>query len=391
MSIKIFGENIIAVANSTATNRLRIGTRGSVLARWQANWCAEQLRRAGHEVEIVFIQTSGDAIQDQSIVKMGAQGVFTKEIQRALIRNEIDIAVHSLKDLPTEYVPELRLVAVPERGSFRDAFVCSNRETHKKIETIEDLPPLSRIGTGSLRRKTQIQNCFGNQFQIEEIRGNVETRLKKLDECEYDAIILAEAGLIRLGFANRIRSLLDSAHFLPAVGQGAIGIETRAEDVQTISRVGVLFAPTTFVAVLAERAFLRTLKGGCIAPIGALGQFEQSQSAQEQIKQEQSAQEQSGHENGGHEKIENKQKLSKTGHLRLSGRIISLDGTRKFESTRSIPLDLPPTSFVSNRFLSEQVENAAEQLGVDLATDLQLSGAEEIIKEIQTVRAGRSS
>jgi hydroxymethylbilane synthase len=198
------------------------------LARWQANWTAqklaEQLNIQGIATEIVVIQTSGDLIQNEAIVNIGAQGVFTKEIQRALLDNKIDVAVHSLKDLPTEYVSGLSLVAVPKRESYRDAFV-----SHI-AEKIEDLPAGAKIGTGSLRRETQILHRFGNKYLVEDIRGNVETRLRKLEQGEYDALILAEAGLLRLGFADSIRSLLEPPFFLPAIGQGALGWEIRTDD-----------------------------------------------------------------------------------------------------------------------------------------------------------------
>ena len=288
---------------------LRLGTRGSTLARWQANWTAEQLSNQGVAVEaapeIVIIQTSGDLIQHESIVNIGAPGVFTKEIQRALLENKIDIAVHSLKDLPTEYIDGIALIAVPPRASYRDAFVSLI------AEKIEDLPKDSRIGTGSLRRKTQILHHFGDQYQVIDIRGNVETRLRKLEQGEYDALILAEAGLIRLGLADTIRSVLEPPFFLPAIGQGALGWEIRADDMRAAEVLQPLNDEATFAAVLSERAMLRTLQGGCSAPIAALG-------------------------------------MVKDSTLTLHGRILSLDGKKMFDAVQSAPLSDDPELLGTN-------------------------------------------
>ncbi|GHT13182.1 porphobilinogen deaminase [Planctomycetales bacterium] len=244
---------------------IRLGTRGSTLARWQADWTAATLRSRGIDVEVVVISTSGDAVQNQSIVNIGAQGVFTKEIQQALLDGKIDLAVHSLKDLPTDLVDGLTLAAVPKRESYRDVFVSNIAASP------EQLPENSRIGTGSLRRQTQWLYRYGNHCRLDDIRGNVETRLRKLDNGDYHAIILAEAGLKRLGFADRIRSFLYAPDFLPAVGQGALGLETRSNDAEVIKLVESISDKDTLTAVLAERAFLRTLQGGCSAPIAALG------------------------------------------------------------------------------------------------------------------------
>jgi hydroxymethylbilane synthase len=278
---------------------VRLGTRGSVLARWQANWTAEQLRAQGTAVEIVVIQTSGDRIQNESIINIGAQGVFTKEIQRALLDNKIDIAVHSLKDLPTDRVAGLTLAAVPMRESYRDAFVslCA--------KNIEDLPKGARIGTGSLRRKTQILHHFGDEYRVEDIRGNVETRLRKLEQGEYDALILAEAGLKRLGFSHVIRSVLEPPFFLPAVGQGALGWEIRSDEEQMAALLQPFCDLPTFAAVRAERAMLRELQGGCSAPIAALGTVRNST-------------------------------------LTLHGRLLSLDGKQMFEAIQVIPFSDDP-------------------------------------------------
>ena len=308
----------------TGKSRIRLGTRGSRLARWQADWCADRLRRQGVEVEIVVIQTSGDRVQNQSIVNIGAQGVFTREIQRALLGGEIDLAVHSLKDLPTEPVDGLVLGGVPERGPHRDAFLSS------KAASLEELPENSRIGTGSLRRKTQLLNRFGDRFRIDDIRGNVETRLRKLDEEEYDALILAEAGLLRLGFADRICSFLEPPDFLPAVGQGALGLEIRSDDVKTAEIAISISDSATFVSVLAERSMLLTLQGGCLAPIAALASVDGET-------------------------------------LTLHGRILSLDGSKMFETTRGS--------------ITDPVE-----LGRQVAEELVALGADAILDEIRAIR-----
>lgn len=288
---------------------LRLGTRGSALARWQANWTAEQLRTQGIAAEIIIIQTSGDLVQNEAIVNIGAQGVFTKEIQRALLENRIDLAVHSLKDLPTEHVAGLSLAAVPKRGSYRDVFVSPI------AEKIEDLPDGSRIGTGSLRRKTQILHHFGDKYRVEDIRGNVETRLRKLKQGDYDALILAEVGLGRLGFADVICSYLEPPFFLPAVGQGGLGWEIRTDDQRTAAVLQPLIDIPAFAAVRAERAMLRELQGGCSAPIAALGTVADTV-------------------------------------LTLHGRILSTDGKQMFDAVLSAPLSDDPEALGINVALS---------------------------------------
>ncbi|MDR3183613.1 MAG: hydroxymethylbilane synthase [Planctomycetaceae bacterium] len=295
--------------------KIRLGTRGSALARRQADWTAAQLLIHGIETERVIIQTSGDSEQNQSIANIGAQGVFTKEIQRALLDGKIDLAVHSLKDLPTDPVAGLQLAAVTKRDTYRDAFI-SNR-----FETLDTLPERSRIGTGSLRRKTQLLHQFADRFRIDDIRGNVETRLRKLDSGDYDAVILAEAGLIRLGFAGRIRSFLEEPMFLPAAGQGALGLETRSGDDSVTKIAALLCDRETFAAVSAERAFLRTMQGGCLAPIAALGTV-------------------------------------KDGVLTLHGRELTLDGKMCYENTQSVMLTGGTAEFIT---LPETLGNAVAQ------------------------------
>ena len=245
----------------TDENTLRLGTRGSKLARWQADWVASQLTSAGFRVEMVLISTKGD-VTTGPLGAAGGIGLFTKEIQRALLADEIDLAVHSLKDLPTDPVPGLKLGAVPPRESNRDAFVS------EQYADLASLPEGARIGTGSIRRRAQL--LYQRQdLQVLDIRGNVDTRLSKLDDGEYDAIVLAEAGLKRLGLTARIASVLDRDVMLPAVGQGALGVEIRADDQVTADAVQVLDDESTHHAVIAERAMLAALRGGCLAPVGA--------------------------------------------------------------------------------------------------------------------------
>ncbi len=253
-----------------STASIRIGTRASQLARWQASWVAGQLRALGARVELVEITTRGDTQQQGPIAGIGLQGVFTKEIQAAVLASEVDIAVHSLKDLPTDTVAGLVLAAVPERENPADALVST------KADSLMTLPAGARVGTGSLRRQAQIRHLCP-ELEVVGIRGNVDTRLRKLDAGEYDAVILAAAGLGRLGLADRIAELLEPPRVLPAPGQGALGLECRAED----SAVGELLAKlddaTSHRAVEAERSMLAKLHGGCSAPVGAWGRIEGGQ------------------------------------------------------------------------------------------------------------------
>lgn len=248
----------------------RLGTRASALAQWQAQWVATRLRELGHTVDLVLITTRGDTTQDQTtelgegapISGLGTVGVFTKELQRALLENRIDLAVHSLKDLPTDPVEGLTLAAVPERESPFDVLV--SRQGLK----LHELPRQAVIGTGSLRRRAQLLH-HRPDLRMADIRGNVDSRLRKLHEGQFDAIILAEAGLNRLGFSDQITQVLPADVLLPAVGQGALGVETRAEDASLIAILQELNSSATRAAVLAERSLLFHLAGGCLAPIGA--------------------------------------------------------------------------------------------------------------------------
>jgi hydroxymethylbilane synthase len=247
-------------------NPLRIGTRGSPLALWQARHIADRLRplSAPRAVELVEIETAGDRVRDLALTQIGGDGVFTKEIQRALLAGAVDLAVHSLKDLPTTPVAGLVLAAVPPRGPAGDVFV-SRR--HRRFD---ELPAGAVVATSSLRRRAQALHRRPD-LRLVNLRGNVETRLRKLQEQDLDAIILAQAGLERLGLAEHITGILDPVWMLPAVGQGALGLECRADDAETRALLEPLNDVPTRQAVLAERAVLRGLGGGCLVPIGAAG------------------------------------------------------------------------------------------------------------------------
>ncbi len=314
-----------------ASSGMRLGARGSRLARWQADWVAQQLRTAGHAIEIIEIRTRGDVQQVGPISAMvdgaastGGQGVFTKEIQRALLAREIDFAVHSLKDLPTTPVPGLVVAAVPERAPIADALISD------VADSIDALPQGARVGTGSFRRKAQLLSRRPDLL-VKDLRGNVETRLAKLDlpedeGGEYDAILLAEAGLARLGLADRIACRLAPPEMLPAPGQGALGIECRADDERTLAVLASLEHAATRAAVTAERTALARLEGGCLAALGAWGRIEGES-------------------------------------LRLSVVVLSEDGTQR--------LDAEATGSVDN----------AEALGTRVADDLLARGAAALLRD----------
>ena len=249
--------------------RIKIGTRGSPLALWQANWVKSQLKdlHEGLEVELVTIQTSGDKIQDVPLAKIGGKGLFLKEIEDALLRRDIDIAVHSMKDVPVMLPNRLCIAAVTKRENPCDAFIS------KDGAQLVDLPENARIGTSSLRRQTQLLN-FRPDFQIVPLRGNVGTRLRKLESEELDGIVLAAAGLKRLGWEDRITEYVNTEILLPAIGQGAVGIEARYIDVDILSLLVDLDHEETHRALEAERSFLKALEGGCQVPIGAYAKLE---------------------------------------------------------------------------------------------------------------------
>lgn len=237
---------------------LRIGSRGSKLALWQAEWVAARLGELGARSRIEIIRTTGDRITDAALAKIGGKGLFTREIEEALLEGRVDLAVHSMKDLPTAMPGGLVVAAVPPREDPRDAVVGGR---------LEELPAGARVGTSSLRRTAQLR-LLRPDLVIEPVRGNVDTRLRKLEEGRYEAIVLAAAGLRRLGWDGRIAELLPLEVMLPAVGQGALAIETRA-DGEALELCRRLDDPASRQAVSAERALLTALGGGCQVPIAA--------------------------------------------------------------------------------------------------------------------------
>jgi hydroxymethylbilane synthase len=311
--------------SESAQSTIRLGTRGSQLARWQAEWVADRLRRIGQAVELVEIATHGDLDRERSVEEIGTRGVFTKAIQRALLAGDIDLAVHSLKDLPTEAVDGLVLAAVPPRENPADVLVTNI------AASLDELPHDARIGTGSLRRQAQLRHRRPD-LRIEDIRGNVDTRLQKLDDGQFDAIVLAEAGLRRLRLTGRIQEVLPFDVMLPAVGQGALALECRSNDVAAQTKVAGLDDPATHSAVLAERALLARLRGGCMAPVGAWGRVEGDR-------------------------------------LHLSAVVLNAEGTRRLEAH-----DVTERTDITN----------AEQLGRCVAEALLAQGAAELIAASRT-------
>jgi hydroxymethylbilane synthase len=301
-----------------AANHIRIGTRGSALALWQANWVADRLRELGATVELVEITTSGDRDQRDPILGMNQQGVFTKEIQAAVLNGAADIAVHSLKDLPTETVEGMILAAVPERESSSDVLVS------QAGQSLSELPAGARVGTGSLRRQAQLRH-LRSDLEIVGIRGNIDTRLRKLVAGEYDAIVLAAAGLGRLQLTANVAEELAPPRMLPAPGQGALGIECHREASEVLNFASQLQHAESRAATDAERAMLAMLHAGCSAPVGAWGRVED-------------------------------------GNLVLDGLVASLDGRRILRASAIGPME------------------KATQLGRQVADELLAQGAGEIIQ-----------
>jgi hydroxymethylbilane synthase len=309
-------------------HNIRIGTRGSELALWQTYHVKALLetRFPGISIDVHKIKTTGDKILDAPLAKIGDKGLFTKELEIALLDNRVDIAVHSFKDVPTLVPDGLLIAAVLEREDVHDVFIANPKKAH---QTFAGMPRNSIIATGSLRRKCQLLNARPD-LQIVEIRGNLNTRMKKLDTSAWDGMILAKAGVLRLGWALRITDILPLELMLPAVGQGALAIESRAGDQRVQEMLHTLHHPATAAAVSAERALLHYLEGGCQIPIGAYGQIH------------------------GNE-------------LRLDAVIGSLDGER----------------MVQGKIAGTIAD--AEQIGIDLAKDLFARGGKEILKEIRQV------
>jgi hydroxymethylbilane synthase len=301
---------------------ITIGTRGSKLALWQANWVKDAIGRRfpDRSVELSVIKTKGDKILDVPLAKVGGKGLFVKEIEEALLDGRIDLAVHSMKDMPAEIPAGLCIGAVPQREEPRDVLVTSNNQS------FDQLRKGARIGTSSLRRSAQLL-FLRPDLSIIPLRGNLDTRLQKLHTESLDAIVLAAAGIRRLGLADRITQVLDEDLMLPAVGQGALCIETRAQDTRIEQVVGVLDNPDTRQVVLGERAFLNRLGGGCQVPIA------------------------------GHGHIDSQA-------FTLTGLVCDIDGTHRIKQTRTGPLD------------------QSEQIGQNLAEALLAEGAGEILERL---------
>jgi len=309
--------------------KIVIGSRGSKLALWQANWVKDRLVDAGHAVEIKIIKTTGDKIQKasphqplpasiaQAVAEAGAKGLFIKEIEEALMARDVDVAVHSLKDLPTAQPAGLEVAAIPAREDARDVFISA------RGKPLEGLPPGARIGTSSLRRQTQLKS-LRRDLEILPMRGNLDTRLRKLERGDCDALVLAAAGVHRLGLRDRITSYFPVSQMCPAVGQGALGIEIRSEDTRVREAVTPLDDRESHGAVRAERAVLRRLGGGCQVPIAAYAVVED-------------------------------------GRLRLYGVVASQDGDQVLRATTVGSKDNP------------------EELGTQVAEDLLKQGAQTIL------------
>ena len=296
---------------------LTIGSRGSQLALWQARWIKGRLEELGETCRIEIIRTTGDKITDVPLAKVGTKGLFTKEIEEALLAGAIDLAVHSMKDLPTLVPDGLTVAAIPEREDARDALLG---------RVLADLPPGCKVGTSSLRRAAQLR-ALRPDLEVEPVRGNLDTRLRKLDEGRYTAIVLAAAGLKRMGWDDRIAEILSISYMCPAVGQGALAIETRADGGPAHEICGKLDHGATRVAVTAERALLAALGGGCQVPIGAYATVE-------------------------------------GGELNLTAVVATPDGARLIRRNAAGP------------------EGSAEELGSQLGAELLDAGADEILEAV---------
>lgn len=308
--------------------RVIIGTRGSKLALWQAEWVKSELQRLhpGLEVELNKIKTTGDKILDVPLAMVGGKGLFVKEIEEALLSKGADLAVHSMKDVPTDFPGGLYLPVICKREDPRDALITRKENNAWKLRSFSELPQGATVGTSSLRRSCQLLSLRPD-LKIEQLRGNLDTRLRKLDEGRFDAIILAAAGVKRLGWADRMTEIISMEISLPAIGQGAIGIECRTGDEFINNLIAPLNHPDTSVCVRAERAFLKKLEGGCQVPIAA--------------------------------------------HARLAGGMIMMDGL--------------VGSVTGDRIVRGHIKgsmNEAESLGISLAEDILSRGAKEVLDEV---------
>jgi hydroxymethylbilane synthase len=303
-------------------NKICIATRGSKLALWQANYIKDGLEKAnpGLEVELLVLKTKGDKILDVALAKVGGKGLFVKEIEEALLDGRAQIAVHSMKDVPTELPAELELAATDVREDVRDALFT------REGKNLDDLPQGAKVGTSSLRRQAQLLHRRPD-FEIVSIRGNVDTRLRKLQEENLDAVVLAAAGVKRLGYADRVTEYLPVEVSLPATCQGSLGIEIRRDDDRTRKLIEIFVHQPTAVAVTAERAFLKTLEGGCQVPIAGLA-------------------------------------IVEGGRIKMEGLVGSVDGTRIIRERVEGP------------------EEEAEKLGIQAATAILDRGGREILREV---------
>lgn len=355
-------------------NRISIGTRGSKLALWQAEWVKSELKRIYPDLKIELnkIKTTGDKILDVPLAQVGGKGLFVKEIEEALLRHEADIAVHSIKDVPTEFPDSLYLAVICKREDPRDALIISQKSAGSRNQTNPPSPPFSKegqggitksiiynipkgakIGTSSLRRSCQLLNIRPD-LKIEQLRGNLDTRLKKLDEGHFDAIILAAAGVKRLGLQSRITEILPFEISLPAIGQGAIGIECRIDDRSINNLIAPLNHPETSICVKAERAFLKQLEGGCQVPIAAYARIVSQDSPPHPPLAK------GGHRGG----VNDSSVITPTSKLIMDGLVGSLTG---------------------DRIIKGHIEGSpehAESLGVTLAEDILSRGAKEILDEV---------
>jgi hydroxymethylbilane synthase len=301
---------------------LRIGSRGSQLALWQANHISALLRARGHEVAIEIIHTTGDKITDVALAMVGTKGMFTKEIEEALAAGRVDLAVHSLKDLPTELSPGFEIAAITQREDPRDAF-CA-----RLYSKVEDLPHGACVGTSSLRRQAQLK-AIRPDLDIHPLRGNVDTRLRKLEQGEYDAIILAAAGLKRLGKTELIKQIIPPEIMCPAAGQGALGIEIREGDAATRQHLEFLNDPAARAATTCERALLNSLGGGCQVPIGAFAEVR-------------FAKDREGHDFSRADKAPGEQPASAAeGRLHLDAIVADPDGSKLLRESRDGNLNDP--------------------------------------------------
>lgn len=303
-----------------AKSVLKIGSRGSQLALWQANWVKSRLEQKGFQVEIVKIKTTGDKILDVPLAKVGGKGLFVKEIEEALLRNEIDLAVHSMKDVPSELPEPLHLAAIPKREDPRDALIS------RRGLRLADLPSGAKIGTSSLRRQAQLW-AYRSDLDFAMLRGNLDTRLRKVAEGEFEAIILAAAGLHRMGWRDRITEYLSTEISLPAIGQGALGIECRRADREVNQQIAFLNDPDTACTVTAERALLIRLEGGCQVPIAGYATLS-------------------------------------AGEITLEGRVATLDGREVLRERQQAPI------------------SEAARLGTRVAESLLAKGADKILKAV---------